>query len=234
MDRKRQSPGRVRRLVPSIAALLTALLYPVPGRADIIITVQSVSVFAGSSGNVLDVTLQNTGPSAVTVGSFLFEINTADTDIFFSSASTATIAPYIFFGDSLFGPLINTDSGQTLDASDASASGFGASLGSGATVGLGEITFDVASGDALGLVAVSLIDSGTSLSDPDGDTLPIDSLVSGQITIDAGPVPEPGSALLVAGALLWLALRSVRFAHHRPAGRYSRARSSNSRGSTRR
>src|ERR1039458_3168068 len=97
MDRKRQSPGRVRRLVPSIAALVAALLCPMPARADIIISVQSVPAFAGSSGNVFDVTLQNTGPSAVTVGSFLFEINTADTDIFFSSASTATVlAPYIF------------------------------------------------------------------------------------------------------------------------------------------
>src|ERR1019366_6008050 len=130
MDRKRQSPGRVRRLVPSIAALVTALLCPMPGRAEIIITVQSVSAFAGSSGSVFDVALQNTGPAAVTVGSFLFEINTADTDISFSYATFATIAPYIFSGDSLLGPFINTDSGQTLDAFNASASGNGDSVAS--------------------------------------------------------------------------------------------------------
>ena len=213
MNLKRRYFSRVRRLALFVAALVAALLCPMPGRAEIIITVQSVSAFAGSSGNVLDVTLQNTGPNAVTVGSFLFEINTADTDISFSYATFATIAPYIFSGDSLLGPFINTDSGQTLDAFNASASGNGDSVASSSTVGLGEITFSVASGAAVGPFAVSLIDSATSLSDPDGDTIPIDSLVGGQITIDANPTPEPGSALLVASALLlWLALRSVRLA----------------------
>jgi hypothetical protein len=38
----------------------------------------------------------------------------------------------------------------------------------------------------------------------------IDALTGGQVTINANQIPEPGSALLMGGALLCLALRFVR------------------------
>lgn len=210
MDCKPKCSRGVRRLSLSIAGLAAALLCPMPGQAAVIIMIQPVSAFAGSSGNTFDILLQNTGSSTVNVGSFTFEINTPDADINLSSATTATVPPYVFSGHSLFGPTINTTSGQTLDASDSYDVPFsGAALGSGVTVGLGRITLDVSTTAALGSFPVSLVPSATSLSDPAGDTIPIDLFIGGQITIDANPVPEPGSALLMAGALC-LVLRSVR------------------------
>lgn len=192
------------------AALSFALLLPVAGRADIVITAQSVSAATPSTGNVFDVVLQNTGPDPINVSAFDFEISTTDTDITFTSASTSTTATYIFSGHSLFGPTINTSSGQTLEASDLyDVIASGANVASGATVGLGRVSFDVATGATPGPFAVTLTpDPGTSLSDADGDSIAINSLVSGQITIQGNAVPEPGGLalfpMLLIGCALWV------------------------------
>ena len=190
-----------------LAALAVMALCPRPAHAAIIISVQSVSASANSTGNLLDVVLQNTGGSSVTVGSFTFQIATSNTDITFTSASTS-VASYIFTGHSAFGPFIELSTGQVLDASDAyDVISSGAVVGAGQTVGLGQISFDIALAAGSGGFSVVLSPGGTSLSDAVGDTITIDTLVDGVITIDGAAVPEPGTALLAAGALLALVLR---------------------------
>jgi hypothetical protein len=97
--------GRLAMLALGLAALAAA-----PGRAPaaLIMTVQSVTVLPGTTGNALDVTLTNTGPSSVQIGGFAFELTTS-AGITFTGATTATAtAPYIFGGSSAFGPNLAT------------------------------------------------------------------------------------------------------------------------------
>lgn len=180
--------------------LIAALLSAVPGRASLIVTVGSVSAGIGSTGNALDVMLTNTGAGPVTFGGFNFTISTLDTDITFTSTNISTLQPYIFAGDSLFGPTINLSApGQTMDGSDNAVSLSGDAVGAGATVGLGHVLFDVSPTAALGNFAVTLASfPGTSLSDPTGGNIPINTLTNGSITI---ATPEPGSLLFLGGGL---------------------------------
>ena len=137
-----------------------------PARAGLIVSVVSVTANAGSTSDALDITLTNTGPSAVTVGGFSFGVSVATTNITLTQANISTAAPYIFDGNSLFGPVISTSTGQSLIASDLFAiSGSGTTLG-GAEVGLGHLLFDVSQTASSGPVTVSLASfPTTSLSD---------------------------------------------------------------------
>jgi hypothetical protein len=89
-----------------IAAVAIALLGSAPAKADVVISIQSpLNANAGDTGDSFDVTLTNTGPSAVSIAAFTFEISAANTDMTFTDANTGTgLAPYIFAGNSLFGP----------------------------------------------------------------------------------------------------------------------------------
>lgn len=174
--------------------------------ADIVLSIQSVTVSAGSSGNGLDVELTNTGPSALAIGGFSFGITTPNSSISFTDANVSTSAPYIFFADSLFGPDIATATGQSLIASDVFDVPFGgASLASGSTVGLGHLSFDVTAGAAPGLFPVTaLAFPVTSLADANGNDVPIQTLSPGTITIQAATVPEPSSLPLLATGIALL------------------------------
>jgi hypothetical protein len=201
-----------------LAAAFLFLFAATAARADMIVSVQSVSAFSGSSGNTLDVTLTNSGPGDVTIGGFSFIITAGDAGIDFTMATTGTtLAPYIFAGHSLFGPEIDTSHGQTLAASDAyDVAQMGATVGAGATVGLGHVFFDVASSEPAGPVSVTFDTEGTSLSDPNGGNIPIDRFNDGTITVINGqgpPVPEPSTFVLGAiGAVLlaWKRRQSMR------------------------
>jgi hypothetical protein len=169
--------------------------------ASVIVSVQSVTVGPGSSGDGFDVLLTNSGPSSITVGAFSFGITIADSMINFTDANTSTAVPYVLAGDSLFGPdLTGPTSGQSLISSDVALYPLsGGTLASGVTEGLGHILFNVAANAAPGQYAVSL--GGyptTSLSDPAGSVVSITTLTSGQITIaSVSTVPEPSSILLL-------------------------------------
>src|SRR6516162_6282580 len=91
----------------ALAGLL-ALALATNARASLIITVQSVTAAAGSNGNAFDVTLTNTGPSSVTVGSFTINlVAPASAPIAFTAVNISTAsAPYIFAGHSTSGPNI--------------------------------------------------------------------------------------------------------------------------------
>jgi hypothetical protein len=187
-----------------------ALLYAPAARADFLISISSVNANAGSTGNTLEVDLTNTGTSA-SIAAFSFGISTNTPDINFTAATTSTMAPYIFAGDSLFGPVISTSTGQSLIASDLSASG-GDVVGAGATVGLGEVFFDVAPGTSGGAVTVELTPyPTTSLADPAGNNVTF-SGSNGTITVAplVSSVPEPSSLLLLSTGLTVLALAARR------------------------
>ncbi len=178
------------------AGVAACLLDPATARANLIVSVQSVTAEAGSSANGLDVELTNLGPSALTIGGFSIGISIANIDISFTDANTSTSAPYIFGANSLFGPdltgPVNTQSLSTSDLFDIPLSG--ATLNAGTTAGLGHILFDVSPGAASGSFPVDLaVFPTTSLSDEFGGDIPIDTLSSGSITIGAAPAPEPSS-----------------------------------------
>ena len=192
-----------------VAGAAACLLYSVPVRADSLeISIESpINVNAGTSGNGFDVLLTNLSGPAVSLAGLTFEISVPSTDIQLSEANTATLLdPYIFSGNSLFGPNITvSNTGQDLSASDLySLIGSGITLGAGATVGLGHILFDVSATAHSETVPVTFTAfPATSLSDDLSNNVPINTLTNGQIDI-IGTVPEPSYLLLLltAGAFL--------------------------------
>jgi len=186
------------------AGVAACLLGPTTARADLIISVQSVTAAAGSSANGIDVELSNLGPSAVTIGGFSFGISIANLDISFTGANTSTAAAYVFGTDSLFGPILTgPTSGQSLATSDLFSIPFsGITLDTGTTVGLGHVLFDVSPNAASGSFPVDLaLFPTTSLSDESGNDVPIDTLSSGRITITAQAVPEPSSLSMLLSSV---------------------------------
>jgi hypothetical protein len=192
--------------------LACVLLSARPGAAATIISVSNVTnVPVGSTGNTLEVDLTNTGPSAVEIGAFSFEI--AVTQATFQQADVMTANPYIFAGDSLFGPIISTSApGPVLDASDVfDVIDSGVTLGPGTTVGLGRVFFDVSPSATPGSVLPVLLqgsDIQTSLADFAGNDVAITTLNDGSITLSSGgtaAVPEPSKWALLGMAAATLA-----------------------------
>ena len=206
----------VRRTVAGLALLLS--LPSLTLRAAIVETIQPSVVNTNSNGNAFDVVLTNTGPSAVTIGSFSFGLQANTNNVTFTRATTATnSSPYIFGAFSLFGPDITTSTGTTppsITASDVFAiAGAGATLGAGVTAGLAHVIFNV--GSAVGLTVLTFQASNTFLDDPFGNDLTITTLSSGTITVNGivtppAAVPEngAGSAILLLLGLAALPLAS--------------------------
>ncbi len=191
------------------AALVASLLCCVPAHATLSFNVQSVVASAGDVGDVLDVTLTNTG-APLTIGGFSFGLSVADSHIVFTDATIGTTtATYIFNGHSLFGPgiIISGAGTQSLTAGDNyDTSNAGATVGTGATVGLGHVFFNVLAGVPVGPIAVTLASFPTSsLSDNNGNDVTIGVFNNGFITIPSGAVPEPSSLVLLAVGLAALA-----------------------------
>jgi hypothetical protein len=175
--------------------------------AGIIVSVQSVSASTGTTGNTLEVDVQNTGAS-VDIAAFSFEISVpGGSGITFTAADTSTSTfTYIFAGNSAQGPNINVTSGTDLMASDNAASG-STKLNTGVTLALGRVSFNVASSAPLGPVTVSLTDfPATSLTAPDLSNIHIDTLTNGTITVTQGvAVPEPSSLVSASVGLVGVA-----------------------------
>lgn len=211
-------PQKNSRFVTLLVAGASAfLLCCLPARADVLaISIQSpLSVNAGDSGDSFDVLLTNLNGPAVSIAAFAFEISTTSTDITFTGANTGTLlAPYIFSGNSLFGPDITVaNTGLDLSASDLfSVFASDITLGTDATVGLGHILFDVSAAAPTESVAVKLAPfPATSLSDDILNDIPISTLISSQVNISGGTtiVPEPSSLILLLTAvpLVWCGRR---------------------------
>lgn len=205
MNSKPGTPNRYRPIVLAIGFMAGAAL----GRADVIINVQPVSDAAGSTGDTLDITLTNTGPTPVIIAGFSFGLDVGTSNLSFTGVTTGTTtAPYIFGADSLFGPEISVQPpnlpGQTLEAEDLSA-GLGGTVGLGATVGLGEVTFNLSAGTPSGGIQLSFIPADDSLSDEAGAAVAF-SAVNGSVTVTGGTTatPEPATFFPVGVALAGL------------------------------
>lgn len=174
-----------------------------PASGDVVIFIAGPVLAApGSSGNTIEVDVQNTG-APILIAGFDFEI-AANSVVDFTGANFSTSALYVFSGDSFdqaYSQPLNTSTGISLSAGDLSNSGAGVTLGTGQTLGLAQVTFDVSPAAALGPVTVSFDASNTDLSDPGGDSIAIDSLLGG--TIDVA-VPEPSTAAMLLAALVGL------------------------------
>jgi hypothetical protein len=191
-----------------LAAAVLALCASVPAKASLVISAGTATANAGSAGNAFDVTLINTGPAAVALGSFSLEISVADADVSFTAATTATALPYAFAGDSLSGLDIGASPpGQTFDASDACIV-CASAIAAGATVGLAHIVFDVSAGALSGPFTVSIAaPPATSLSDTAGGVLAA-TLLDGTLIIGGGTsIPEPSTLLLFSLPAFFLARR---------------------------
>ncbi len=217
MCRQRSLSTSRRRRLSFFFAALFVLTSATWARADLIVAAQTVTANAGSSNNTLEMVLQNTGVASVNIAGFSFGVSTAGTDITFTSADVNTVTlPYIFAGHSLFGPTISTSTGHSLTASDVDSNPSGTDVGPASAVGLGRLLFDVAPGATPGAHTVTITPfPTTSLTDSNGNNVPITTMVDGVIIVTAGPqlVPEPASlssaaVALVAGA--WIFVRRRR------------------------
>lgn len=205
MNTKSRTANRYRALLLAIGFVASAAL----GRAEVTINLQAVTDAAGSSGNTFDVTLTNTGPGAIGVAGFSFGLEVGTSNLSFTSVTTSTTtAPYIFGADSVFGPDISVQPpnlpGQTIEAEDISASG-GSTIGSGVTVGLGEVTFNLSPGTQSGGIQLSFIPVDDSLSDEAGAAIAF-SAVNGSVTVTGGTTatPEPATFGFVCTAFIVL------------------------------
>ncbi len=197
-----------RTLFTGIAA---CMLISFSGRADVIVSVQSLAIAPGGT-SAFEVSLQNTGAAPVIIGAFTFGLTTTDADLSFTDAITATDDPYLFAGNSTFGPDIITSlaPAQSLTASDVALSMFnipatGVTLAPGGIAGLGEVLFAVSPFASSSPAAILLDPAATSLSDDTGNPINIDSLNPGTIAI--GSVPEPSTLVLLVAALTFLKIR---------------------------
>jgi hypothetical protein len=204
-------------LLPFAACIV--LSAAIPARAGIVVTAQSVS----ASDGAFDVFLTNTGTSAVDIAAFTFEVNVSSSQIAFTDATTSTTtSPYIFAGNSLFGPDILASismSGTTLDAGDVTADASNVSVGAGASFGLGHVFFTT-TGTLIGDATVSFTGSPlTSLSDAVGTDVPITKFTTGTI-IGVAMIPEPSSLILATIGLATLgATWFVRRSRQKVAGK---------------
>src|SRR5277367_3318367 len=191
-------------MAPAILAI-APLLLTIPAKGDIVLSIESVSGAPGSTGT-FDVLLTNTGPSSQNILAFNFELTTADTNITFTDVTTSTTtAPYIF-PNSLFGPDITLSAAaQSAEASDVEGTFNGTDVASGATYGLGSVSFSIDPGATNGEIAEIDISAfpDTSLSDNNFNNVDF-TTTSGTITVQTSStaVPEPSTALPVAGAAL--------------------------------
>ena len=168
--------------------------------ASLIVSTPSFSAAAGSSG-AFDVVLVNTGAGSINIGGFSFGISTSNGGITFTSATVSTGVPYIFSGDSLFGPDITISAGTSLIASDNPFIASSFPVASGATVGLGHVSYSVGNGAAAGPFAITLTPAATSLADAAGANVPIDTLSNGTLTVTSS-TPEPVTYGLVGMVLI--------------------------------
>ncbi|HTB15034.1 MAG TPA: PEP-CTERM sorting domain-containing protein [Bryobacteraceae bacterium] len=175
----------------------------------------------GAVGDAFDVVLTNNGASSITVGTFAFEVSVTDPDITFVGADFSTsAAPYIFAGQSVdetFSlPLLTSNTGQTLDASDSFFPfGSGATLTPGESLALGEVLFDVSPTAAPGSFAVSFtgtpsVADANNLSDPTGAPIGVDTFTPGSIDVVSSPEPSSIFLVLTGAAALALSIRRRR------------------------
>jgi hypothetical protein len=183
-----------------------------PARANLIMSVIHSSASPGGTGSFDVVLIDADAPGSAThpVNAFSVELTVPGTSgIKFTAADVnTTAAPYIF--GTLQTPPFTFDTFPTTDVTVADFDPPGAStpIGPGQEFGLGHLSYSVAPGTPLGLVAVSFVAAGTSLTDPNGNPIAFSASTDGSISV----VPEPSALVLTAigGAALLGCLRRRR------------------------
>jgi hypothetical protein len=212
---KRLISARIRLGLAALAAISLFMLAAQPSQADLIFSAENSFVEPGTStGNALDVTLTNTGATAVDIAGFAFQVTASSSSISFTQVTSATAAPYIFANNSFWGPDITIYGdpvvpGATISAGDnVLVPDSFMSLASGDTVGLGHVLFDVTSplpGDTtISVVFTGGIDIANNLSDASGAPIQVSDLISGSIT-----TPAPSTFVVSIGILFLAGLRGA-------------------------
>ena len=206
--------AKLSRLIGSVAAAaLCALLANSPAQAGLILSLNpgTTNAASPSTNQFFDVVLFNNTPS-VGIAGFSFGLNVSSSNLVFTGATTASPG-YVFAGDSLFGPDIRTSAdGQSVLASDLTASGNNVSLAANTTYTLGRVFFSILAGTPAGLIPVIFDAQATSLSDSQGGAVAIGTIQNGNVNIPASTaVPEPGTFALVLGIVPALAILRKRF-----------------------
>jgi len=154
----------------------------------------------------------------VQLSAFNFVIQTSSSDITLKQATTATLlSPYVFAGNSLFGPIISTlTPGLHMDGSDVPANFMAQTIAPQVTFGLGEVSFDVAPGAPAEILQIMFNATDTSAQDQNFTDIPL-TFVNGEITIrSATPLPATlplfATGLGALGLLGWRRRRKVRAA----------------------
>jgi hypothetical protein len=187
------------------------LLLSVPAKGSSIFSIESVTGAPGSTGT-FDVLLTNTGPSSQNIAAFNFELTTSDTNITFTGVSTSTTTATYIFPSSFFGPNITTfATGQSVEAGDVDATFAGTNVASGATYGLGNVSYSIAPEAVNGGIADIVLAAfpSSSLADSGGNNVPF-TAESGTITAESSGVPESSTTVPVTVALfggVWLIRR---------------------------
>ncbi len=194
-----------------LAAVLTVLFSPACP-ADLILSVNDVTAASGSIGNTtLEISLTNSPGSPVSdvIAAFQFRLTVpVASGVTFTSVDIFTANnPYIFGANTSAPPLSFTTFPNTdFTASDVfSIPNSGVVLGVNQTVGLGRVTFDVAS-FAGGVVPVSIVPNFVdSLLGTDGSPLTAAlQFHDGSVTV----VPEPTGLILLTSGLMGMCLAS--------------------------
>src|ERR1700733_2197303 len=202
--RKEGLSVRSRLLAIAGALAVVAMLGSIPAQANMIISVTPASVAAGTTGASFNVDIQNTGGSAQNIDAFSIGLSVSTSNFTFTGGNETTTDAYIFAGDSF--DVINSfpytsvppPTGQTLEASDLSNSGAGTNVAAGATLGLGNIIFNLAGATPPGPITITVIstcltaNSCTSLSDSAGDNVAF-SVTNGTVTVTGVTTPEPST-----------------------------------------
>jgi hypothetical protein len=192
--------------------LATSLLAPVAS-ASVIFSIVPITLnpTQGSTNDVFEVLLTNSsGSPSISVASFNFGVTSSNPGITFVSAGFATTsAPYIFTGDSFDEdtPLpLNSTSGASLEGGDFTADFTGITVNGGETFGLGQVFYDVSGSATPGPATLEFMTSADAngLSDPDLDSITINSMNGTAINIEGAATPEPSTLLLIPAGLLLL------------------------------
>jgi PEP-CTERM motif len=188
----------------ALAGFAVAVLFSTSAKADIVLSVESVTGAPGSTG-AFDVLLTNTGTTSQNIAAFNFELTTANTDITFTDVTTNTATAAYIFPSSFFGPDITAlAAGQTVQAGDFDSTFNGTDVGPSGVFGLGSVAFSIAPGAVNGETAEIDISAfpATNLSDSNFGNVDF-TTTPGTITVQtSSTVPEPNSILLLAAALI--------------------------------
>ncbi len=194
-------------LVILTLALSAVLMFAGRSEASLVIQVQNSTAEVGGVG-AFDVVLVNTGGS-FDVSAFSFELSiAAGSGVSFTGATTDTaLAPYLFTSLQESPFTFNAFPTHTFIASDSSwtAPGYVTLDQTGQIVGLARVSYAVASGAAVGGLAVSIvIGDGTQINDLGGELIGFQS-IDGAITVGGSTaVPEPSSLIALATAAMSL------------------------------